>query len=339
MQPIANGSCTLHFTGGSGKTADLPITVAVPAPTPTPTSTPSASPPPAGSSVVLYIGKLATLDSDGDLIVYDRDQSGTVQASHTINEYSAWGLSPEWQIHSKTLNGTIYYGDPGNCSEMLTGGGSGPIPSPGTVSCGALPGLVTIGMHRSDGYDFEAITLQGVRVFDPISAQWLTPDAYFGDVHDPMSQKPFMWNDNNPIEYEDPSGYCPQCAGAAAVGSAIVDGLIVLGLVGEIASSAGRPDIKQKTDAATGQILQAVKSALSDAMGSIVNFASEHTKGARPSTENQHQEGKARKAEDRPGGEKADWQPDGTGKRRPPNKRPPGAPKKGPWPPKKSEKQ
>lgn len=37
--------------------------------------------------------------------------------------------------------------------------------------------------------------------------QWTMPDAYAGDVHDPMSQKPYMWNGNNPITYADPSGY------------------------------------------------------------------------------------------------------------------------------------
>jgi hypothetical protein len=36
--------------------------------------------------------------------------------------------------------------------------------------------------------------------------QWTTPDAYAGDVHDPMTQKPFMWDRNNPYQYADPSG-------------------------------------------------------------------------------------------------------------------------------------
>lgn len=51
--------------------------------------------------------------------------------------------------------------------------------------------------------------------------------------------------------------------------------------------------------------------------------ASEHTKGARPSTLSKHQKGQARKVRDR-GGEK--------GERLPPRKKPPGH--KGPWPPK-----
>jgi hypothetical protein len=47
------------------------------------------------------------------------------------------------------------------------------------------------------------------RTYDPTSGQWLTPDAYAGDVHDPMTQKPFMWNNNNPVQWSDPSGYDP----------------------------------------------------------------------------------------------------------------------------------
>ena len=50
-------------------------------------------------------------------------------------------------------------------------------------------------------------TIQGVRSYDTQAGVWNTPDAYKGDVHDPMSQKPYMWNGNNPYEYSDPSGF------------------------------------------------------------------------------------------------------------------------------------
>jgi hypothetical protein len=53
--------------------------------------------------------------------------------------------------------------------------------------------------------------------------------------------------------------------------------------------------------------------------------SAEHNKGARPSTEEKHQEGQARRSRDR-GGEKGD------ARRRPPRKPPNGW--KGPWPPK-----
>jgi|WetSurMetagenome_2_1015567.scaffolds.fasta_scaffold42444_2 RHS repeat-associated protein len=57
-------------------------------------------------------------------------------------------------------------------------------------------------------------------------------------------------------------------------------------------------------------------------------FAREHTSGARPSTQEKHEDGQARKSRDQ-GGERADW-PDGP--RRPPRQRPDNW--KGPWPPK-----
>lgn len=55
----------------------------------------------------------------------------------------------------------------------------------------------------TDGF----VSLQGVRTTDATSGQWTTPDAYEGDIHDPMSQVKYMWNNNNPIAYADPSGY------------------------------------------------------------------------------------------------------------------------------------
>lgn len=60
---------------------------------------------------------------------------------------------------------------------------------------------------KPDGFSDGQNTFQGVRTYDPQAGTWTTPDAYHGDVHDPMSQKPYMWNRNNPYAYEDPSGY------------------------------------------------------------------------------------------------------------------------------------
>ena len=65
-----------------------------------------------------------------------------------------------------------------------------------------------MGMDRTDGYQLAAdVTIQGVRAYDPTTAQWTSPDAYAGTTTDPGSQKPFMWDGNNPIAYSDPSGY------------------------------------------------------------------------------------------------------------------------------------
>jgi|GEM_PF-3807624 len=40
---------------------------------------------------------------------------------------------------------------------------------------------------------------------------WTTPDVYKGELHDPMSQKAYMWNNNNPVVYSDPTGYEAAC--------------------------------------------------------------------------------------------------------------------------------
>ncbi len=94
---------------------------------------------------------------------------------------------------------------------------------------------------RSDGYYDGNIAIQGVRAFDPNMNQWTTPDAYAGDVHDPMSQHPYMWNNNNPVQYADPSGYCSiaqpmDCT--ASVLSALGKVGASLGVVAEVAAKA-----------------------------------------------------------------------------------------------------
>lgn len=66
-----------------------------------------------------------------------------------------------------------------------------------------------LGMDRSDGYTYAAFAVQGVRTYDSTSQQWLTPDPYSGNVDSPMSQKPFVWNANNPLSYIDGSGLDP----------------------------------------------------------------------------------------------------------------------------------
>ena len=77
-----------------------------------------------------------------------------------------------------------------------------------------------MGMDRTDGYQLAAdVTIQGVRAYDPTTAQWTSPDAYAGTTTDPGSQKPFMWNGNNPVAYSDPSGFCIEDACAVEIGA------------------------------------------------------------------------------------------------------------------------
>ncbi len=89
----------------------------------------------------------------------------------------------------------------------------------GPSDAGTNPPGLPADARRTDGYLVDDNVFQGARVYDPNANQWTTPDAYAGDVHDPMSQKPYMWNNNNAMAYSDPSGYegnCPGCQGLGA---------------------------------------------------------------------------------------------------------------------------
>lgn len=72
---------------------------------------------------------------------------------------------------------------------------------------------------HADGFSTPLGVIQGVRAMDPNLGTWKSPDAYAGDVRDPMSQKPYMWNGNNPYEYSDPSGYEPHIPALLALPS------------------------------------------------------------------------------------------------------------------------
>lgn len=66
-----------------------------------------------------------------------------------------------------------------------------------------------LGMPRGDGLTDGFDTIQGVRTYDGAIGSWTTPDAFSGTVEDPMSQKGYIWNRNDPATYSDPSGYSP----------------------------------------------------------------------------------------------------------------------------------
>lgn len=107
---------------------------------------------------------------------------------------------------------------------------------------------------RSDGYVADVITFQGVRSYDPNAGQWTTPDAYAGDEHDPMSQKPFMWNFNNPFEYADPDGTAPEPIGGTVARRARPDLFNRDDFVGAMASAIGPSAADFASNAAPTQL-------------------------------------------------------------------------------------
>jgi hypothetical protein len=152
-----------------------------------------------GTGIDVEIGKLGATNESASwgITVTDRDMTGSQVAAHTATAFSAWSSAPPTKPYHVLCNGCK--NELGYVSGAISSGDAEYAPATQYLSTG-----------RTDGYDDGyGNTFQGVRAYDENTSQWTAPDAYAGDVHDPMSQKPFMWNRNNPLEYEDPSGYQP----------------------------------------------------------------------------------------------------------------------------------
>jgi hypothetical protein len=209
-----------------------------------------------GSNPELYVEKLGYMYLNGTTwttTIYDRDQSGTAVDRHGgTNSGSSYAWFAQLSLDNVHPYGTAHakcMGTLGNfsCNGVVT---NPPAATAGGSSCGTLCGTLTMSAildaGREDGYYDGTVSIQGVRAFDPSMNQWTTPDAYSGDVHDPMSQHPYMWNDNNPVQYSDPSGYCIEdgCVGEGLAAAAILEGgaeLVATGAdaVGEAGVAAG----------------------------------------------------------------------------------------------------
>ena len=130
-------------------------------------------------------------------VVLDRDFSGTQVSAHNSN-----GDDDPWeygQLYSHVIGkgAVVESGGWVNGDDLVNGNGVNSIDN------------LVLAPTREDGYAVRGLTIQGVRSYDSNTEQWTTPDAYKGDVHDPMSQRSYMWNNNNPVAYSDPSGYDP----------------------------------------------------------------------------------------------------------------------------------
>ena len=139
-------------------------------------------------SVETLGGVFYACQSSGYFIVFDRDFSGTQVSAHDSN-----GDDGPWEY------GQLYSHVIGKGATVQSGGWVG--------SANAAGDSLVLAPAREDGYAVRGLMIQGVRSYDSNTEQWTTPDAYKGDVHDPMSQRSYMWNNNNPVAYKDPSGY------------------------------------------------------------------------------------------------------------------------------------
>jgi YD repeat-containing protein len=158
----------------------------------------------AGAIDDVKIGDLADYlpGVSNSLTVWDRTRDGQVQACHTG---SGAGLAHP----NSFLRVVLSCSAPTTFTSPQLPGGSRQAPT--TVGRGAL-----LTIPKGDGISDGFSAIQGVRTFDTQAGVWNSPDAYRGHVHDPMSQKPYIWNRNNPYKFSDPSGYA---ASASAVGT------------------------------------------------------------------------------------------------------------------------
>ena len=168
---------------------------------------------PAGAQITLYIGKLGVVDlqrSTGGAVsafkitTIDRDGSGQAIQEHASDYFIAFDpTTSAWMKPMGKYGFTIcpVYTGSGGCEF-----GAAYLPTEPQFKEPDFT-LPPIAMDRADGYQMGDVTIQGVRAYDPSTAQWVSPDAYAGTTTDPGSQKPFMWNGNNPVAYGDPSGF------------------------------------------------------------------------------------------------------------------------------------
>lgn len=132
-----------------------------------------------------------TLHWDGDEVLFTTNGAGTVDDLKLDGDADILlsGGTASTSFTQRDFSGAT--GDPPNASrELCADTSTAPISQPGPDGI-------------SDGYNI----FQGVRNYDPAVGTWSTPDAYEGEVSDPMSQHAYMWNRNNSFLYEDPSGY------------------------------------------------------------------------------------------------------------------------------------
>jgi YD repeat-containing protein len=132
--------------------------------------------------------------------ILDRGISGQLVSVHNGSFYGGVSLGTTVYRTAGSMNSTVAYIFYGSTNDTTCWQGSS------QQAAGCAPNS-TFDYSRLEGFDYGHLTFQGARAVDNASGQWTTPDAYLGNVHDPSSQKSFMWDRNNPYSYSDPSGF------------------------------------------------------------------------------------------------------------------------------------
>lgn len=120
---------------------------------------------------------------------WDRDTAGQVVSCHNSSGVSS--------IKKPSLKG-------GYSSQCLLPSTPSIATAPYKVGLGAVSALVW--SPSADGYFDGNMTFQGTRTYDSNLGAWTTPDDDPGNIGDPLSQKSYAWNGNNPNAFMDTSG-------------------------------------------------------------------------------------------------------------------------------------
>jgi YD repeat-containing protein len=147
------------------------------------------------AQTILYVGKLGVTYNGGGFTVVDRNQNGIQEAWHSQTAFGPWNGFSFNMVGSGGRLGLSLWSSTNWGSYYNAGSYAQWVP------------ILPLGIDRADGYTYASFAIQGVRTYDSTSQQWLTPDAFAGDIHNPISQKPFIWNAGNPLTYSDPSGF------------------------------------------------------------------------------------------------------------------------------------
>jgi RHS repeat-associated protein len=177
----------------------------------------------------------------------------------------------------------------------------------------------------------------GARMYWPGIARFVSADTYVGNVSNPASLNRYSYVLNNPYKYVDPDGRNPvalmnlgnrlaqwcqsggcQAAGnyalAAAAAVAVWAGIEVATTAAEQPQAQPAQPVPATPEVATppppqspvDPSLLTIPASAATATATATTMMAEHTKNARPSTQEKHQKGTARKDRDTKGGEKGD---------------------------------
>jgi hypothetical protein len=180
----------------------------------------------------------ANLGTDGSLLPWDTGYNGTGQPGDiTMFERGVDGMvggcynalnsgTPYSDQNGGIGSVSLSYGwgqykytttNPVNIGACGANNGSGLANMPSSIQWWAFDGVSdsvaaigsggTVGMPRPDGITTGKDVIQGARAYDEMSGQWTTPDFYPPNLMDPMTLKSYMWNGNDPIANQDPTGF------------------------------------------------------------------------------------------------------------------------------------